>query len=142
MSDHSTQGSEATLTGVGAELLERIERGTACVGTLGLGYVGLPLSVEFASAGLPVIGFDLSQEKVDALNRGRSYIADVASDRLHPLVSGGKIQATSDFRRLSDCDAVVICVPTPLGKTKDPDLSMVVGATEAIAQRLRPGQLV
>ncbi len=142
MSQQRTQSPEAPLTSVGGELLARIESGTACVGTLGLGYVGLPLSVEFASAGLPVIGFDLSVEKVEALNQGRSYIGDVASGRLQPLVQNRKLQATTDFARLATCDAIVICVPTPLSKTKDPDLSMVVEATEAIAARLRPGQLV
>ncbi len=142
MSAQRSQTLEAPLTSVGAALLARIENGTACVGTLGMGYVGLPLCVEFASAGLPVIGFDLSSEKVEALNRGRSYIGDVASERLRPLVESGKLQGSTDFERLAACDAIVICVPTPLGKTKDPDLSMVVEATEAIAARLRPGQLV
>jgi UDP-N-acetyl-D-glucosamine dehydrogenase len=142
MSDSSVRTLEAALTGAVAELLGRIENASARIGTLGLGYVGLPLSVEFASAGLSVLGFDLSADKVEALNRGESYIADVTSERLAPLVESRKLEASTDFERLASCDAVVICVPTPLGKTKDPDLSMVVGATEAIARRLRPGQLV
>jgi UDP-N-acetyl-D-glucosamine dehydrogenase len=104
--------------------------------------VGLPLSVEFASAGLRVTGFDLSEEKVAAVNRGESYIRDVSSDRLVPCVRDGKLRASSNFDGLSECDAVIICVPTPLGKTKDPDLSMVVDAAKEIAARLRPGQLV
>src|SRR5262245_6341469 len=133
---------ETPLTGVGAELLARIEARTARVGTIGLGYVGLPLSVEFAAAGLPVVGFDVSADKVAALSRGESYVGDVPSSRLQSLVETGKLQATTDFARLSECDAIIICVPTPLGKTKDPDLSMVVEATQAIAARLRPGQLV
>jgi UDP-N-acetyl-D-glucosamine dehydrogenase len=127
---------------VAQRLEEKITSGDASVGTLGLGYVGLPLSVEFASAGLRVTGFDLSKEKTDALNRGESYIKDVASDRLAPLVRSGRLRATTDFAELGECDAVIICVPTPLGKTKDPDLSMVVDASKAIAARLRPGQLV
>ncbi len=142
MSSSQTAILEAPQTGVGAELMARIEAGTARVGTIGLGYVGLPLSVEFATAGLPVIGFDLAADKVSALNRGESYVGDVPSSRLHPLIRAGRIEATTDFARLSECDAVIICVPTPLGKTKDPDLSMVVDATESIAARLRPGQLV
>jgi UDP-N-acetyl-D-glucosamine dehydrogenase len=123
-------------------LLDRIERREAHVGTVGLGYVGLPLSVEFAQGGMRVTGFDLAPEKVEAVNRGETYIRDVRGDALAPLVEQGRLRASSDFDELATCDAVVICVPTPLGKTKDPDLSMVVGATEAIAKRLREGQLV
>jgi UDP-N-acetyl-D-glucosamine dehydrogenase len=125
-----------------ARLEQKIASGEAVVGTLGLGYVGLPLSVEFASAGLRVIGFDLDRAKVEALNRGESYIQDVPAEKLAPLVKGGRLQASVDFARLGDCDAIIICVPTPLGKTKDPDLSMVVEASKAIAARLRTGQLV
>ncbi len=129
-----------------SDLAERLERklraGDARLGTLGLGYVGLPLSVEFATGGLRVTGFDLSPDKVAAVNRGESYIKDVASARVKALVDEGRLDASSDFGGLADCDAVIICVPTPLGKTKDPDLSMVVSAAKAIAERLRPGQLV
>ena len=123
-------------------LEEKIQKGQATVGTLGLGYVGLPLSVEFAAAGLKVTGFDLSQEKVASVNRGESYIKDVPADRLKALVSEGRLRASADFAGLADCDAIIICVPTPLSKTKDPDLTMVVDAAKAIAARLRPGQLV
>jgi UDP-N-acetyl-D-glucosamine dehydrogenase len=98
--------------------------------------------VEFASAGLPVVGFDLSAAKVESVNRGESYIKDVASDRLGPLVRSGRLRASTDFRELGSCDAIIICVPTPLGKTKDPDLTMVVDAAKSIAAYLRPGQLV
>jgi UDP-N-acetyl-D-glucosamine dehydrogenase len=126
-----------------AEALQaRIRNGEARVGTLGLGYVGLPLSVEFASAGLAVVGFDLAREKVDAVNRGQSYVKDVPSQRLATLLREGRLRASSDFSELGSCDAVIICVPTPLGKTKDPDLSMVVDAAKAIAATLRPGQLI
>jgi UDP-N-acetyl-D-glucosamine dehydrogenase len=128
--------------GYAAELREKIRRGDARLGTLGLGYVGLPLSVEFATAGLSVTGFDLSQEKVDAVNAGESYIKDVPSDRVGPLVRAGRLSASTDFGTLGECDAIIICVPTPLSKTKDPDLTMVVDAAKAIAGRLRPGQLV
>jgi len=122
-------------------LEDKLRTGDAHLGTLGLGYVGLPLSVEFATGGLRVTGFDLSPEKVAAVNRGESYIKDVPSDRLKALVDAKKLDASSDFNRLAECDAVIICVPTPLGKTKDPDLTMVVDAAKAIAERLKPGQL-
>ena len=126
-----------------ADRLEgRIREGSAQVGVLGLGYVGLPLSVEFAAAGLRVLGFDLSGAKVAAVNRGESYVQDVPGERLAPLTRDGRLRATEDFGGLADCDAVVICVPTPLSKTKDPDLSMVIEAARAIAARLRAGQLV
>jgi UDP-N-acetyl-D-glucosamine dehydrogenase len=125
-----------------SQLEQKIGAGKAHVGTLGLGYVGLPLSVEFASAGLRVTGFDLSEDKVAAVRRGESYIKDVTSDRVGGLVKQGLLDASSDFARLSECDAVIICVPTPLGKTKDPDLSMVVDAAKAISERLHAGQLV
>jgi UDP-N-acetyl-D-glucosamine dehydrogenase len=127
---------------IAAALERKIQDGTARVGILGLGYVGLPLSVEFASAGLPVLGFDLSTGKVEAIKRGESYIKDVASHRVGALVSSGGLEATSDLTRLDECDAIVICVPTPLGKTKDPDLTLVVEAAKAIAARLRASQLV
>jgi UDP-N-acetyl-D-glucosamine dehydrogenase len=127
---------------IAAQLEQKIRSGSARVGILGLGYVGLPLSVEFVAAGLSVTGFDLASTKVEAVNRGESYIKDVPSDRLEPLTRQGRIRATTDFAGLGDCDGVVICVPTPLSKTKDPDLSMVVDAAKAIGARLRPGQLV
>lgn len=127
---------------VAEELAAKISRREARVGILGLGYVGLPLSVEFAAAGLPVTGLDLDAEKVQAVNAGRSYIKDVDQDRLAGLVRSGKLRASSDLDELGACDAIIICVPTPLSKTKDPDLSMVVDAAKAIAARLRPGQLV
>jgi len=130
------------LSTIAAKLEEKIQKGQARIGTLGLGYVGLPLSVEFASAGLAVTGFDLSEEKVAAVNRGESYIKDVPSSRLAPLVKEGKLRASGDFAGLAECDAVIICVPTPLSKTKDPDLTMVVNAAKAIAQHLHAGQLV
>jgi UDP-N-acetyl-D-glucosamine dehydrogenase len=123
-------------------LEKKIGSGEACVGTIGLGYVGLPLSVEFGEAGLRVTGFDLSEAKVDAVNRGESYIQDVATSRVARLVKEGRFGASTDFARLSECDAVIICVPTPLGKTKDPDLSMVVNAAHSIREHLRAGQLV
>jgi UDP-N-acetyl-D-glucosamine dehydrogenase len=130
------------LSDLAQALEEKIRTGQARLGTIGLGYVGLPLSVEFASAGLRVTGFDLSPEKVAAVNRGESYIKDVTSARVGALVAEGRLRATSDFDELSACDAVIICVPTPLSKTRDPDLTLVVEATRQISERLKPGQLV
>jgi UDP-N-acetyl-D-glucosamine dehydrogenase len=127
---------------VAQELSDKISRREARVGILGLGYVGLPLAVEFASAGLPVVGLDLDSRKVEAVNAGRSYIKDVDQERLAGLVRAGTLRASSDLDELGRCDAIIICVPTPLSKTKDPDLSMVVESAKAIAARLRPGQLV
>ncbi|MCL4821746.1 MAG: nucleotide sugar dehydrogenase [Vicinamibacteria bacterium] len=125
-----------------AALVARIAAGEALVGTIGLGYVGLPLAVEFASAGLRVRGFDIAEEKVAAINRGESYVKDVPAARVAEHVQAGRLVASADFAGLAECDAIIICVPTPLGKTKDPDLSMVVDASEAIAQHQRPGQLI
>jgi UDP-N-acetyl-D-glucosamine dehydrogenase len=130
------------MSSIAQDLQDRIESGRARVGVLGLGYVGLPLCVEFASGGLGVVGFDLAEEKVAALNRGESYIGDIPQERLQPLVAAGTLRGSTDFHGLPECDAIVICVPTPLSKTKDPDLSMVVGAARSIASHLRPGQLV
>jgi UDP-N-acetyl-D-glucosamine dehydrogenase len=98
--------------------------------------------VEFAASGLHVTGFDLQAEKVEAVNRGQSYVGDVPAERVASLVAAGRLKASRDFSELEGCDAVIICVPTPLSKTKDPDLSLVVDAARAIADRLRPGQLV
>jgi UDP-N-acetyl-D-glucosamine dehydrogenase len=123
-------------------LASKIQNKTAVSGIVGLGYVGLPLAVEFARAGLPVLGFDISQGKVDTLNRGESYIQDVPSSVLGPHVKAGKLSATTDFSRIAEADTINICVPTPLRKTKDPDMSFIVSATEEIAKYLHPGMLI
>jgi UDP-N-acetyl-D-glucosamine dehydrogenase len=112
------------------------------VGVVGLGYVGLPLAVEFARGGFTAIGIDLDARKVEGIARGESYIPDVQSVTLAELVSVGRLQATTDFSIVSTLDTVNICVPTPLRKTKDPDMSYIVGAVESIARHLRPGMLV
>ena len=130
------------MASVSEELKERLGQRKAEVATLGLGYVGLPLSVEFAAAGFKVTGFDLSADKVNGVNRGESHIKDVPSARVKELVTAGRLRASREFQELASADALVICVPTPLSKTKDPDLSMVVDAARSIAARLRPGQLV
>ena len=123
-------------------LLDRLNRREARVSIVGLGYVGLPLAVEFAEAGFTVIGLDVSREKVESLNRGESYIMDIPTERLKPLVANGKFHATTDYTDLRDVDTVSICVPTPLTKTKDPDMSYVVNSVEAIAQVCHAGLLV
>ncbi len=123
-------------------LRERISNKKAHVGVLGLGYVGLPLAVEFARAGFQVTGIDVLQSKVDQFNAGRSYVKDVKDDVFGPLVRSGRLRATSDFSVIEQLDTIDICVPTPLRKTKDPDMSFVVSATDAIAQYLHPGLLV
>jgi UDP-N-acetyl-D-glucosamine dehydrogenase len=123
-------------------LRERIRNKTARVGVLGLGYVGLPLAVEFARAGFEVVGIDVQQAKVDEFNSGRSYIKDVTDDAFAPLVKSGKLRATTDFSVIRQLDTIDICVPTPLRKTKDPDMSFVVAASDAIAEHIHPGLLV
>jgi UDP-N-acetyl-D-glucosamine dehydrogenase len=123
-------------------LLERIKNKQAKIGIIGLGYVGLPLAVEFARAGFDVTGFDVDERKNDAINAGRSYIPDVAEAELAEVVKAGRFRGTSDMSRLGKMDVIDICVPTPLRKTKDPDLSYVVKAVEATAATIHPGQLV
>jgi UDP-N-acetyl-D-glucosamine dehydrogenase len=123
-------------------LINRLKDRTAVVSVLGLGYVGLPLAVVFAEAGMKVIGIDPIQEKVDMLNRGESYVMDVPSETIARLVREGRLEATTDFSVLSKADAVSICVPTPLRKTGDPDLSYILNATEDLAKYVHPGMIV
>ena len=124
------------------ELKRKIESREARVGVVGLGYVGLPLAVEFAQAGFKVTGIDLDRKKVDALNRGESYIQDVPTERLKPLVDAGLLRATTDFAAVAQLDTINIAVPTPLRKTKDPDMSYIVNSCQAIAKHFHPGMLV
>jgi UDP-N-acetyl-D-glucosamine dehydrogenase len=130
------------MSSIAEDLKARLVGRKAEIATLGLGYVGLPLSVEFAEAGFKVTGYDLSKDKVEGVNRGESHIKDVPSARVRALVQGGRLRASADFDGLARADALIICVPTPLSKTKDPDLSMVLDAARAIAARLHPGQVV
>jgi UDP-N-acetyl-D-glucosamine dehydrogenase len=125
-----------------SDTIDRIRNKRAKVGIIGLGYVGLPLAVEFARGGFDVTGFDVDSEKVRAITAGHSYIPDVAESELAAVVSAGKLKATSDMGLLGTMDAIDIAVPTPLRKTKDPDLSYVVRAVEAVAATLRGGQLI
>ncbi|HSJ14127.1 MAG TPA: nucleotide sugar dehydrogenase [Longimicrobiales bacterium] len=124
------------------DLLSRIESREAVMGVVGLGYVGLPLAVEAARSGFRTLGFDIDPRVPDTINAGESHVLDVRSEVLRAYVGEGLLSATTDLSRLAECDAISVCVPTPLGKTKDPDLSYVVSAAHAVAAALRPGQLI
>ncbi len=123
-------------------LQRKINDRSAKVGVVGLGYVGLPLIDAFTRAGFAAIGYDVDQRKVDSLQKGQSYIAHIPSTKIQNWLDQKKFDATSDMSRLSEADVVLICVPTPLNESRDPDLSYVVGTTESIAKALRPGQLI
>ncbi len=138
-----------------ARLLKRLEQRQATVAVIGLGYVGLPLAVAFAEAGFPVIGVDVDPARVDAIGRGESYVLDVPSERLkaltvRPTTGDGRrttderprLVATTDYAVLDRCDVAIICVPTPLSKTRDPDISYILAAGEGVAAHLHPGMLV
>jgi len=127
---------------IAAELKKIIENHTARIGVIGLGYVGLPLAVEKGKVGFPVLGFDINLERAAQINAGQNYIGDVKDQELKELVDKKIIGATTDFSRLAECDVIIICVPTPLTITRDPDISCMKAATEEIAKYLRPGQLV
>jgi len=124
------------------ELQDSISDKTARIGVIGLGYVGLPLIVEFALKGFDSIGFEVDEAKAREVNDGRSYIVDVTSETLAKAVGSGKLIATTDFSRLAECDVIIICVPTPLRKTKDPDMSYILTAGGEIQKYMRRGQLV
>src|SRR3982751_474156 len=124
------------------DLLKLITDKAATVGVIGLGYVGLPLVVEFARAGFSAVGFEVDQSKADRINAGESYIGDIASGIVKELVADKRLHATTDFAELQRCDAIIICVPTPLRKTKEPDISYILAAAEQIKLRIRRGQLI
>jgi UDP-N-acetyl-D-glucosamine dehydrogenase len=123
-------------------LQEKIRTRTARVGIVGLGYVGLPLAVEFAKAGFTVTGIDVSEPKTRSVNAGQSYVGDIPNSTLAPLVEAGRLRATTDFRAVADLDTINICVPTPLRKTKDPDMSFIVSSCQEIAKHFHPGMLI
>ncbi|MCE2404614.1 MAG: nucleotide sugar dehydrogenase [Dehalococcoidia bacterium] len=134
-------------------LLAKIEQRAALISVIGLGHVGLPLAAGFAEAGFPVLGIDTDRAKVEAIDRGESYVSDVSSETLRRLADraavgsdggrpGGRLSAVADYERLEESDVIIVCVPTPLGKTKDPDLSFIVSTAEEIARRMRRGALV
>ncbi|HYN85339.1 MAG TPA: nucleotide sugar dehydrogenase [Pyrinomonadaceae bacterium] len=124
------------------DIIKRIETGEARVGVIGLGYVGLPLAAEFARKGLFATGFEVDERKAEQINAGESYIGDVASSIIREQVAKKHLRATTDFDHLADCDCIIICVPTPLRKTKEPDISYILAAAAEIQKRLRRGQLV
>ena len=129
-------------TTASTQLKHRIESREALCGVVGLGYVGLPLAIELVRSGYRVLGFDVSERVVSGVNAGTSHVGDVPSSEVAAAVREGLLEATLDLSRLGECDAISICVPTPLSKTKDPDVSYVVSAAEKVARTLRPGQLV
>jgi UDP-N-acetyl-D-glucosamine dehydrogenase len=124
------------------ELLNKISDRSAVVGVIGLGYVGLPLALEFAHKGFKVLGFDLDDRKIDFISGGRSYIKHIASERVKPVVDSKKFSATTDFSRLPETDAILICVPTPLDEHREPDMTYIENSARVIARYLRKGQLV
>ena len=124
------------------EFISSIKEKRACIGVIGLGYVGLPLVTEFARGGFSAIGFEVDAAKAATINSGESYIGDVPSSQIKELIDSGRLHATTNFDELKDCDAIIICVPTPLRKTKEPDVSYILAAAEEIQKRLRRGQLI
>jgi UDP-N-acetyl-D-glucosamine dehydrogenase len=132
----------ATTGSLAERLRGRLEQRTARIGIVGLGYVGLPLAETFAWGGYPVVGFDIDPEKVAKLKRGESYIGHICPERVAEMVGSGRFDATSDPARFAEVDAIIICVPTPLTETREPDLSYITGTGRSIRPHLRPGQLV
>ena len=127
---------------IAQELIAKAERRQILFGIVGLGYVGLPLAVELAQAGYRVLGFDVNPDVVDSLNAGRSHVKDVTNAQLQAAMQCERLSATTDMSRLSEPDAISICVPTPLSKFKDPDVSFIVAATESVKKRIRRGQAI
>ena len=124
------------------ELLNKIKNKTAVVGIIGMGYVGLPLGLEFASKGFKVLGFDLDESKIKKLNSGESYIKHIAAKRIKDVLGKKTFSATNQFERLPEADAIIICVPTPLDEHREPDMTYIINTSETIAKYLRKGQLV
>jgi UDP-N-acetyl-D-glucosamine dehydrogenase len=139
---NATQTREPGTETAYERLRERIRGKSALIGVIGLGYVGLPLVRAFTAAGLRCLGFDVDQSKVDKLKAGESYIKHIDSNALAQLVREKKFEPTADLGRLSEADCIIICVPTPLNESRDPDLSYIEGTAHAIAKTLRPGQLI
>lgn len=140
----TAEGVSTTLAqgSIARALEQKISSRTAVIGVIGLGYVGLPLVNAFHQGGFPVIGFDVDGRKVDALHRGENYLKHLGPDMVARMKSAGRFDATSDMRRLGEADAIIVCVPTPLGKHMEPDVSFIEKAADDIAATLRPGQLV
>ena len=122
-------------------LLNQIRQREAKVGVVGMGYVGLPLGMAFAEAGFPVTGLDVDTRKVDSIGKGESYIKHIKSEPLKVLTDAGKLKATNDFAKAKDLDCIIICVPTPLTASREPDMSYIIKTGEALAPHVRRGQL-
>jgi len=143
MSNHSTTATSApAMSAVARDLMNRIEKKTAVIGVVGLGYVGLPLLRAFFKAGFPVLGYDIDQSKIDLLKSGRSYLKHLGEDFVVEMSKSDRFDATSDAGDLARADAIILCVPTPLGKHGEPDMSYIEKSTEMVAKVLRKGQLV
>lgn len=136
------QAAKSPAKSLAQELLGKLESRKATVGVVGLGYVGLPLATAFAEAGFTVVGIDVDARRVKRLAKGESDIDDVSSERVSAVVKAGRFRATDSYRGIADCDAVVVCVPTPLRKNRDPDISYIVAATESLVPFAHPGMLV
>ena len=124
------------------DLLDKIRNRRSVVGVIGLGYVGLPLIIEFGKAGFQVVGFDIDEKKIKYLQGGRSYIKHIPTGEIKALHKSGRFKATADFSLLRDTDCIVICVPTPLNKHREPDLSYVLKTTEIVSKYLRKGHFI
>ena len=123
-------------------MMERFKGDDLTLGVIGLGYVGLPLAVEAARSGMKVLGFDVNSRVAEGINSGLSHIQDLTDEDVSGEFQAGRLEATTDMERLSSCEAISICVPTPLSKTRDPEISFIIAATRAVADELREGQLV
>ena len=139
---HGMQSNTAKDEGCAQALGERLRQKTALIGVIGLGYVGLPICIAAGESGSKVLGFDVDPAKPEALAQGKSYLKHIPDERIAPLIASGQLTATTDFNRLSEPDALLICVPTPLTAHLDPDLSFIISTGNAIAPHLRRGQLV
>ena len=131
------------MNAVAAKLKKKITSRNAQVAVIGLGYVGLPMACELAGKGFKVTGIDLDQDKISQMQRGRSHITDIGSAQLKKILKRKKLKVTSDYHELSNQhDVIIICVPTPLNRLRDPDISHIISATEEVQKRLRPGALI
>ena len=140
--DWTGDGGNELMSGLWKQAVARFDNRSARVGVLGLGYAGLPLTCCFAEAGFETFGFDVDRSKIEQLRAGHSYIGHIPADRIARLVESRRLRPTADFSALRDCDAAIICVPTPLGEGRTPDLTFVVNTAEAVAENLHQGQLV
>ena len=132
----------ANMNSVASNLLTRIDRCEAKIGVIGLGYVGLPLAHALHQGGLPIIGFDIDQGKIDAIKAGRNYLVHLGNELVTTLRDSKRFEGTTDFSRLGEADVIIISVPTPLGKHWEPDISYILQTAEAIGKTLRSGQLI